>query len=225
MIKAVIFDMFETLITHFESPLYMGQQIAADIGIPEPKFREIWDTTDDDRTLGKKTLEEVITKIMQVNGCYSDVVFQKIIDKRKQSKIECFQHLHPQIIPMLRNLKERNLKVGLITNCYFEEKDVIRDSVLFEFFDAVCMSCELRMKKPDSAIFQKCMEDLEVLPEECLYIGDGGSFELEAARSLGMHTLQATWYLKEGAKQPAKRKEEFIPAESPMDVIRNIIME
>ena len=60
MIKAVIFDMFETLITHYESPLYMGKQICADIGISEPRFREIWDTTDEDRTLGKKTLEEVI---------------------------------------------------------------------------------------------------------------------------------------------------------------------
>ena len=84
------------------------------------------------------------------------------------------------------------------------------------------MSCELGMKKPDNAIFQKCMKDLEVLPEECLYIGDGGSFELEAARLLGMHTLQAAWYLKEGAKQPAKRKEGFVQAEAPMDVFAEI---
>ena len=54
MIKAVIFDMFETLVTHFESPVYMAKQICADIGVAEAKFREIWDTTDEDRTLGKK---------------------------------------------------------------------------------------------------------------------------------------------------------------------------
>ena len=54
MITAVIFDMFETLVTHFESPLYMGKQIADDIGITEQKFREIWNPTDIDRTLGKK---------------------------------------------------------------------------------------------------------------------------------------------------------------------------
>ena len=67
MIKAVIFDMFETLVTHYESPVYMGKQIANDIGITEPKFREIWDTTEDDRTLGKKTLEEVIEEVLRVN--------------------------------------------------------------------------------------------------------------------------------------------------------------
>ena len=63
MIKAVIFDMFETLITHFKSPLYFGKQIAEDMGIPEAKLREIWDPTDYDRTIGKMTLEEVFEKM------------------------------------------------------------------------------------------------------------------------------------------------------------------
>ena len=76
MIKAVIFDMFETLITHFESPLYMAKQICADIGITETKFREIWDVTDLDRTLGKKTLEEVIEEVLKKNDRYSLELFE-----------------------------------------------------------------------------------------------------------------------------------------------------
>lgn len=42
MTKAVIFDMYETLITLFESPLYLGTQMASDAGIEEAKFQEIW---------------------------------------------------------------------------------------------------------------------------------------------------------------------------------------
>ena len=219
MIKAVLFDMFETLVTHFESPVYMAKQICADIGITEARFREIWDTTDKDRTLGRKTLEEVIETVLQVNECYSAELFEMIIEKRKQSKIECFRHIHPEIIPMLKALKERNIKIGLITNCYFEERDVIQNSVLYDYFDAVCMSCELGLAKPDAAIFYKCTQMLEVAPDECLYIGDGGSFELETAQAVGMHPIQAAWYLKEGVNQPAKRKKEFIQADSPKDVI------
>jgi len=222
MIKAVIFDMFETLVTHYESPLYMARQIASDIGITEAKLREIWNTTDADRTLGKKTLEEVIEEVLRVIDCYSAELFEKIISKRKASKVECLNHLHPQIIPMLTKLKERNVKVGLITNCYYEERDVIRASVLFDFFDAVCMSCELGIQKPEVEIFQKCVNDLSVVPEECLYVGDGGSFELEAARDLGMHTLQAAWYLKDGVNQQSKRKADFLQAEAPMDIIEKL---
>lgn len=222
MIKAVVFDMFETLITHFESPLYMAKQICADIGISEQKFREIWNTTDEDRTLGRKTLEEVIEAILRANNCYSRELFEMIIKKRKQSKIECFNHIHTEIIPMLTAIKEMNIKVGLITNCYFEERDVIRSSVLFDYFDAVCMSCELGLQKPNVEIFQKCAHTLAVVPQECLYVGDGGSFELETAQAIGMHPIQAAWYLKDGVNQPAKRKEEFVQAESPMDVLFEI---
>lgn len=38
MLKAVIFDMYETLITLYESPLYFGTQMALDTGIEEEKF-------------------------------------------------------------------------------------------------------------------------------------------------------------------------------------------
>lgn len=222
MIKAVIFDMYETLITHFESPVYMGKQIAEEIGIKEQKFREIWDTSDDDRTLGKRTFEDVIEEILLVNGCYSTELFERIVTKRKASKIECFNHIHAEIIPMFESLKERNIKIGLITNCYFEESDLIRNSVFFEYFDSVNMSCEVGLKKPDVEIFKKCMNELAVKPKDSLYVGDGGSFELETALSLGMHPLQAAWYLKDGVNQPAKRKNEFLQAETPFDVLLEV---
>ena len=35
VLKAVIFDMYETLITLFESPVYFSTQMAEDAGIPE----------------------------------------------------------------------------------------------------------------------------------------------------------------------------------------------
>ena len=56
--------MYETLITLYNSELYKGKQIAADMKLPEPKFREIWDASDDDRTLGTRSFEDVITEIL-----------------------------------------------------------------------------------------------------------------------------------------------------------------
>ena len=222
MIKAVIFDMFETLVTLFTGSVYMGREIAAEIGLSEPKFREIWDTTDEARTLGKRTLESVIEEVLTVNNCYSEELFERIITKRKRMIRESFEHIHPEIIPLFKWFKEQNIKIGLITNCFFEERDIIKDSVFFEYFDVMCMSCELGIKKPDIRIFQKCMKDLGLEPAECLYVGDGGSLELETAKSVGMHPLQAAWYLKDGTRQPVKRKAEFSQAESPLDVIAEI---
>ena len=220
MIRAVIFDMFETLVTHYRSPLYMGRQIAADAGIAEPVFREVWDTTDDARTLGQMTLEEVIEEELRRNGRYSEALWAEIVRKRKASKEECFRHLHPEILPMLQGLRKKGMKIGLITNCYFEERDVIRAGVLMPYFDAVCMSCELGIMKPDPAIFQHCMTALDVKPAECLYVGDGGSRELETARALGMNPVQAVWYFD--VNPGAVRKPVFADAASPVALLDRI---
>jgi len=222
MIKAVIFDMYETLITLFESPIYFGKQIAEDIGINVDEFLKIWDSKEQDRTIGKVTLEELIETIMRKYECYSEDLHKKVVEKRIAIKQDCFSHLHPEIIPMLSELKRRKIKVGLISNCFSEEVMVIRESILFPFFDAIYMSYEQGIKKPDKEIFKRCMNELSVLPQECLYIGDGGSYELETAEEIKMKALQATWYLKEGTTQPAKKNDNFQHLYTPYDVFNYI---
>ncbi len=218
MIKAVIFDMFETLITHYRCPLYFGAQMARDAGIDEEIFQSRWRATEQERSVGKMTLEEVLEMILRENHVYSEKLVEEITEKRTMTKRECFNHLHPEIIPMLVGLKEKGYKVGLISNCFSEEAKVIRESELFPYFDVVCLSCEQGVEKPDKEIFHRCMDQLGVNPQECLYVGDGGSRELETARDLGMKAVQAVWYLMEGTKQPVGRKREFDQAEHPLGV-------
>ena len=222
MIKAVIFDMYETLITLYNSPNYFGPHMAADAGIPVEKFKEIWSPMEGDRSIGKISLEEIIELILRTNDCYSKELLEEIVEKRVWAKAECFKHLNPEIIPMLEALKRNNIKIGLISNCFSEEAKLIRESNLYPFFDAAMLSYEQGVKKPDEEIYRRCMEELGVTPEECLYVGDGGSLELETADKLGMKAVQAVWYLKEGTNQPVGRKEEFEQVERPLDIIKYI---
>lgn len=67
MIRAVIFDMFETLITHYNSPSYFSPQMAADAGMPEEKFQALWRPTELERTIGKVTFEEVVEMAVAMN--------------------------------------------------------------------------------------------------------------------------------------------------------------
>ena len=219
MIRAVIFDMFETLVTFCESPLYFGAQIAKDAGIPEIKFSEIWRPSERARSIGEMTLEQVLETILRENECYSEKLIADIVAKRVESKQECFRHIHPDIIPMLAKLKEAGILIGLISNCYSEEVEAIRQSDLFPYIDAAYLSFEQGVWKPDEEIFRRCMEGLSVKVEECLYIGDGGSYELETAKSLGMTALQATWYFKEEFAHITERKEGFVQLGTPMDVL------
>ena len=222
MIRTVIFDMYETLITLFNSPLYFGTQMAIDAGITEDKFKRLWVSTEVARTVGKMTLEEALEMILVENKCYSKELLDSIVQKRIAAKEDCFNHMHLEIIPLFNNLREKGIKIGLISNCFSEEAYVIQRSVLFPYFDAVCLSYEQGIQKPDAEIYKKCIEKLMVTADECLYVGDGGSYELEAAKDLGMETVQAAWYLKEGTTQPTGRKENFKQIENPLDVLNYI---
>lgn len=220
MIRAVIFDMYETLITHYNSPLYFGTQIAEDAGISTEVFLKDWRAATQDRFIGKVSLEELLEKIFRENQCYSEELVNKVVEKRIAINEDCFRNLHPEIISMLSSLKEKGILIGLISNCFPEEEAVIRKSELFPYFDAAMFSSEQGVVKPDVEIYKRCMKALSVNAEECLYIGDGGSDELEAARDIGMKAVQAAWYLKEGTFQPAGRKLEFTPVDRPLDVVR-----
>ena len=71
MIKAVIFDMYETLITQYGGPVYFRAQMAADAGIDPVLFDALWIPSENDRTIGKQTLEETIEQILRQTGKYS----------------------------------------------------------------------------------------------------------------------------------------------------------
>jgi putative hydrolase of the HAD superfamily len=81
------------------------------------------------------------------------------------------------------------------------------------------LSYEQGIQKPDEEIFQRCINGFSVKAEECIYVGDGGSNELETARQLGMKAVQAAWYLQEETTQPSKRKPNFFQLEKPLEVL------
>ena len=219
-IRAVIFDMYETLVTQFESPLYYGTQIARDLGLAPEEFLPGWRKTEEARATGKLTFEAVMDQLLRQHGLYTPDLHQQIVEKRTAIQSDCFSHLHPNILPMLTALKKNGIQIGLITNCFSEEAKLIRESVLFRFFDTPCLSYELGVRKPDHAIYHTCLKQLGLPAENCLYVGDGGSRELETARSLGMQAAQAAWYRKKDfEKYQAAIRPDFPQIEDPMDLL------
>lgn len=223
-IQAVIFDMYETLVTQFSGPLYYGTQIARDLGLVPEEFLPGWRATETDRATGKLTFEAVIERLMKEHGIYSAEKYQQVVEKRIAIQADCFSRLHPQILPMLSGLKERGVKIGLITNCFSEEAKLIRESALFRYFDAPCLSYELGVRKPDPGIFRMCLDELGIPAENCLYVGDGGSQELEAAREMGMQAVQAIWYRRDDfEKRQAAIRLNFTQISEPVKLLNILV--
>ena len=220
-IQAVIFDMYETLVTQFCSPLYYGTQIAQDLGLTPEEFLPGWRRTEEARATGKLTFEQAMEDLLALHGICTPERHRQVVQKRFAIQADCFTHLHPGILPMLRSLKENGIKIGLITNCFSEEAALIRESPLLQYFDAPCLSWETGIRKPDPAIYHACTEKLGIPAENCLYVGDGGSRELETARGLKMQAVQATWYRREDfEKYQAAILPDFLQISDPADIVQ-----
>ena len=194
MVKAVIFDMFETLVTLFTEHTYFGEDAASDADVDPVLYRKVWHENEKDRTTGKKTIEEGIGETLRKLGVYSDELLNTIVSKRLAALQETFDQIPDESVQLLLELRRRGIKVGLITNTFSDERDLIRSSELFPLFDATRISYEEGVLKPDLSMYQSIMIELGVTPDECLYVGDGGSRELFAARDIGMKPLQASWF-------------------------------
>ena len=221
--KAVIFDMFETLVTLYSVPRYFGRNIAADLGADINEFYPLWHETEEARSKGKMTFEESLYWIGErTHYAYPERIPEAIV-KRHAFKSESLQKVEYRIVFLLRELKERGYRVALISNCFLEEAEAIRASVLAPCFDVMMLSCEQGVQKPEREIFERCLTELSVAPEDCLYVGDGGSLELETARSFGMQTLQAGWFVKN--QQEDWEKEGFASVTTPEEVLRALAEE
>lgn len=107
---------------------------------------------------------------------------------------------------------------------YPDIKFIVSDALALPFeeqFDVVFSNAVFHWITDHNALLNNIHKVLK--PGGCLlYVGDGGSNELEAAQRLGMQVVQAVWYLKEGINQPAQRKTDFEHIEKPMDIIELI---
>lgn len=220
MIRAVLFDVFETLITHYRTPLYFSEEIARDLNVPPERFRPLWRASESARSTGL-SLEDCLASILAACGRDPDPdLIRRVADRRLETKRACFAAMRPDVLPVIRGLRSAGLKTGLVSNCFSEEVTAIRESCLMPVMDAAALSYEEGKEKPDPALFLRCAQRLGARPEDCAYVGDGGSRELEAATALGMTAFQAVWYFPDNGRDPRKEKGAWPQLESPGDLLK-----
>ncbi len=222
MIKAVVFDMFETLVSLFEGRSYFGEHIAADTGCDPDEFRRVWHKTEYDRSIGTYTIEEGLEMTFRELGVLSEDKVELAAKKRMENLDDTFAALSDDTVRLLDELKDRGIKIGLITNSFSDECDQIIRSRLYPYFDAALISYEQGICKPDPEIFARMIDKLGVKADECLYVGDGGSNELYAAKDAGMHPVQCTWYhdIAYEPHIPCPILDEFDHADTRLDVLK-----
>ena len=86
----------------------------------------------------------------------------------------------------LTELRDRGLKLGLITVCSEEVPAAWPESELSGLFDVETFSSETGLIKPDSEIYLTTARALGVDPVDAMFVGDGANDELDGAARVGM---------------------------------------
>ncbi|MCR4633826.1 MAG: HAD family hydrolase [Erysipelotrichaceae bacterium] len=98
-----------------------------------------------------------------------------------------FSVLKPETVETLLALREKGLKLGLLSNGdSFSQHNKIDHVQVAPYFDAVMVSGDIGIHKPDRRIYDMMSEKLGVNNEECLMVGDVFSTDILGAYNAGM---------------------------------------
>ena len=157
MIKAVVFDLWETLVDwDRESATNMLQAVAGRSGLEPDEFHRRWDAQDNPRYVGP--IRDALRGVGVAEEAIEDVCALRLDYTRRA--------LVPRagVVETLRALRERGFLVGLITVCSEDVEVVFPETELAGLFDAEVFSNAVRLAKPDPRIYLHCCELLGVEP-------------------------------------------------------------
>ena len=187
--KAVVFDLYGTLVDNFSSQAYdqIQEQMAEILNVPYPKFWQTMGETFKDRTLGSnRSFEDNIVEVCRRLNAKVDKtqIEQTVVLNYEFTRKSIIPE--PEVLEALDLLKRTDFHIGLITNCNANVPLLFPESPLAQYIDVPVFSCEERLKKPSHRIYQIASERLKLQPQECIYVGDGSGEELTGAAAVGM---------------------------------------
>jgi putative hydrolase of the HAD superfamily len=187
--KAVIFDLFGTLVDTSSRSAYSEvlSAMAEVLQAPREKFVQLWFDTFPMRTRGELANPEHniqhICDELKINCTESQI--QEAIQLRLKF-VGSSLVARKDAIAVLKEIKRRGMKIGLISDCSWEVPVLWEKFSLSEYIDFPVFSCSIGMKKPDPRIYKQATDMLGVHPQDCIYVGDGSSNELSGAKKAGM---------------------------------------
>jgi putative hydrolase of the HAD superfamily len=227
VLEAVLFDWGDTLMRwEFDTELLTAGHVAglAAIGrepLPEitARFREVY--------LPKFFVEGVIEEVeypSEVRALLGEFAIEldddellRFLDAEHAAWAPARQ-LASTTHALLETLRERGLKLGLVSNAIDPPDLLHRDLEEFgitQRLDVAVFSSEVGRRKPDSVIFERALAALGVEPGRALFVGDKVAIDIAGAQALGMHTCQALWFVADEDEEP----EPDFRAFTQMDVV------
>ncbi|MEU7903032.1 HAD family hydrolase [Actinoplanes sp. NPDC049118] len=184
--QAVVFDFFGTL----TRSIRRGPQhadIARALGCDPDAVLSVLDRTFQVRARGHLGSAEATLRWVteQAGGSPQTAQLQAAVPARVDA-LKADTRMRTDAESVLRAIKRRGLRTALISDCTHELPAFLPSMPIAPLLDVSVFSVEVGRCKPDPLIYLEACWRMRVAPEDCLYVGDGGSRELTGAAAVGM---------------------------------------
>ena len=198
MINTVVFDLGNVLIDFNYSPAAKRISSSSDKNV-----QEIYDYF----------FNSEVTGLFEEGLITADVFFERVkkgLNLRLNFKeflsvwneVFFLSQKNLEVYHIIRKLKSA-YTVALLSNTNVLHFDYLHKTFpVFDIFDHLLLSYELKLKKPDPKIYQKSVELLKAIPQEIFYTDDRPEL-IEQAKGLGWHAFvfKGTAQLKEDLRR------------------------
>jgi putative hydrolase of the HAD superfamily len=155
-------------------------------GLPPEQFEPLYWADRHDYDLGNLTGMAFWQKLLRDAGLN---LAPGVDEELNQWDARMWTTQNPAMVAWQQQLKQRGLLTAILSNM----GDTVLASIEREFawihdFDVQVWSFQLRIAKPDPAIYQYTLNKLGTRPEETLFLDDR-LVNIDAARALGMQAL------------------------------------
>ena len=179
MIRAVVFDLWETLVDwQADEAARFRRALAERIGLP---FGDV------EKRMGENY---ILSQTRPLAAVYRLVgVPEHEIQAHVTARVELTRKMlrpRPGVIETLSELRRRGLRVGLISMCSEDVPVAWPESELAGLFDVETFSATCGLTKPEPEIYLHTAAAIGVDPAACLFVGDGANDELAGAARVGM---------------------------------------
>ena len=167
--KLVIFDCFGVIMGDV-APVFLRKYLAKEVA--DPLKEKLFVPAD----LGLVTYDELLSNMAQALG----------LDKAEMTaEWEKLFVLQQEIVPVIRKLREK-YDIALLSNAPLGVVENILDKyALRDLFDQTVISCNVKMVKPDEAIYKYCVSLFNKEYDE-IYMVDDNLVNLEHLPSIGI---------------------------------------
>lgn len=210
-IKAVIFDMDNTLFDFVEAKLAACKAVADALGGDAEELLRYFA-----RDATKFEGHANIADYMAEKGLFEDAKYLEACSLYERVKLESISP-YPGIREALSSLKGMGLKLGVATNSTLANAVArLNRTKLIGYFDAIVAAESKDEMKPKPDVVERALLALGVAPGEAIMVGDSLSRDIAAGRSLGMLTA----YAKYGDRNLSKSRTPITP-----DFVLNSVQE